>query len=72
MNAPPADWNALADRLDAVADALMDAAPGAPDEIELQLMELHAVSIRHVARRLRLFPDPQEVVRHLPETGPHR
>jgi hypothetical protein len=51
------DWNALADKLDAVADELMAAAPAAPDEIEVQLMELHAVSIRHVARRLRLFPE---------------
>ncbi|MCW5770022.1 MAG: hypothetical protein KIT16_00200 [Rhodospirillaceae bacterium] len=57
MSRPAADWDALADRLEAVADALMDAAPAAPDETELQLMELHAVSIRHVARRLRLFPD---------------
>ncbi len=31
------------------------AAPGAPDETERQLMELDAVSVRHIARRLRLF-----------------
>ena len=55
--APPRpDWNALADKLDAVADELMAAAPAAPDEIEVQLMELHAVSVRHIARRLRLLP----------------
>lgn len=58
MTEPPADWEALADRLDAVADALMAAAPAAPDEMEMQLMELHAVSIRHIARRMRLFPAP--------------
>ncbi len=59
MSPAPArpDWNALADKLEAVADDLMDAASAAPDEIELQLMQLHAVSIRHIARRLRLFPD---------------
>ena len=58
MNAPARpDWNALADKLDAVAEELMDAAPAAPDETELQLMELHAVSIRHVARRLRFFSE---------------
>jgi hypothetical protein len=59
MSARP-DWDALADRLEAVADEIMAAAPAAPDEIEVQLMELHAVSIRHVARRMRLFPgDPR-------------
>ncbi len=58
MSLPPRpDWNALADRLEAVADELMAAAPAAPDETELQLMELHAVSVRHIARRLRLFPE---------------
>jgi hypothetical protein len=56
MSGTQPDWDALADRLEAAADALMAAAPAAPDEIELQLMELQAVSIRHVARRLRLFP----------------
>lgn len=50
-------WNALADRLEAVADELMAAAPAAPDETERQLMELHAISVRHIARRLRLFPE---------------
>jgi hypothetical protein len=50
------DWNALADKLEAVAEELMAAAPAAPDEIERQLMELHAISVRHIARRLRLFP----------------
>lgn len=55
--APRPDWAALADRLDAVADELMAAAPAAPDEIEWQLMELHAVSVRHIARRLRLFQE---------------
>jgi hypothetical protein len=59
--APPLpDWEALADKLEAIADEMMAAAPAAPDEIELQLMELHAVSIRHVARRLRLFPEEPE------------
>jgi hypothetical protein len=53
---PRPDWNALADRLEVVADQLMDTAPGAPDETERQLMELHAISVRHIARRLRLFP----------------
>ncbi len=59
MSPAPAhpDWNVLADKLEAVADDLMDAASAAPDETELQLMQLHAVSIRHVARRLPLFPD---------------
>ena len=51
------DWNALADKLEAVADELMASAPGAPDETERQLMELHAISVRHIARRLRLFPE---------------
>jgi len=55
--APRPDWNALADRLEAVADEMMAAAPAAPDEIEWQLMELHAVSVRHIARRMRLFPE---------------
>lgn len=55
MSAARPDWSAIADRLEAVADELMAAAPAAPDEIELQLMELHAVSVRHIARRLRLF-----------------
>lgn len=51
------DWNALADKLEALADELMASAPGAPDETERQLMELHAISVRHIARRLRLFPE---------------
>ena len=55
--APPVpDWDSLADRLEALADDLMTAAPAAPDETELQLMQLHAISLRHIARRLRLFP----------------
>ncbi len=61
MTAPGADWAALAARLDAVAEELMAATPAAPDETERTLMELQAVSIRHVARRMRLFaddPDP--------------
>lgn len=59
--APPLpDWDALADKLEAIADEMMAAAPQAPDEIEVQLMELHAVSIRHVARRMRLFPEEPE------------
>lgn len=58
MSAPPLpDWEALAGKLEAIADEMMAAAPSAPDEIEVQLMELHAVSIRHVARRMRLFPE---------------
>ena len=57
-DAPPkADWNGLADKLEAIAEQLMDAAPAAPDETERQLMELHAISVRHIARRLRLFPE---------------
>jgi len=51
------DWNALADRLETIADELMAAAPAAPDETERQLMELHAISVRHIARRLRLVPE---------------
>jgi hypothetical protein len=51
------DWNALADKLEGIAEELMTAAPGAPDETERQLMELHAISVRHIARRLRLFPE---------------
>ena len=54
---PRPDWNALADKLEAVAEELMAAAPAAPDETERQLMELHAISVRHIARRLRLFPE---------------
>jgi hypothetical protein len=51
------DWNALANKLEAIAEELMNAAPAAPDETERQLMELHAISVRHIARRLRLFPE---------------
>ena len=54
---PRADWNALAARLDAVAEELMAAVPAGPDETERTLMELQAVSIRLVARRLRLFAE---------------
>ena len=54
--AAPPDWNSLADRLEVLAEDLMTAAPAAPDETEPQLMQLHAVSLRHIARRLRLFP----------------
>lgn len=58
MSEPPAppDWIVLADRLEDLADDLMSAAPAAPDETERQLLELHAISLRHIARRLRLFP----------------
>lgn len=57
MKAPGAgDWDALAAHLDAAAEELMAAVPNAPDETERTLMELQAVSIRHVARRVRLFP----------------
>jgi len=55
--APRLDWLALADRLDAAAEELMAAVPAGPDETERTLMELQAVSIRHVARRMRLFTD---------------
>ena len=59
MSETPAapDWNSLADRLEVLAEDLMTAAPTAPDETELQLMQLHAISLRHIARRLRLFPE---------------
>ena len=56
--APRVDWAALADRLDAAADELMAAVPAGPDQTERTLMELQAVSIRHVARRMRLFSNP--------------
>ena len=55
--APRVDWNALADRLDAAAEDLMAAVPAGPDQTERTLMELQAVSIRHVARRMRLFAE---------------
>jgi len=51
------DWERLADKLEGIADELMAAAPDAPDETERELMELHAISVRHIARRLRLFPE---------------
>ena len=37
MSAPAAksDWNALADRIESIAEELMAAAPGAPDETEV-------------------------------------
>lgn len=54
--APAPDWDALADRIEALADELMATAPAAPDETEGQLLELQAISIRHVAYRLRLYP----------------
>lgn len=57
MTAPEADWAALAARLDAVAEELMVATAAAPDDTERTLMELQAVSIRHVARRMRLFAE---------------
>jgi len=57
MTSPRVDWLALADRLDAAAEELMAAVPAGPDETERTLMELEAVSIRHVARRMRLFTD---------------
>jgi hypothetical protein len=56
------DWSALADKLEAIADELMTGAPAAPDETERQLMELHAISVRHIARRLRLFPEEPAAV----------
>ena len=48
------EWNVLADKLEALAKELMAAAP---DETERQLLELHAISVRHIARRLHLFPE---------------
>jgi hypothetical protein len=57
MTSPRVDWLALADMLDAAAEELMAAVPAGPDETERTLMELQAVSIRHVARRMRLFTD---------------
>jgi len=60
MSAPTADWSALAARLDAVAEELMAATAAAPDQTERTLMELQAVSIRHVARRMRLFAEGPE------------
>ncbi|MGH7004242.1 MAG: hypothetical protein ACREIP_09875 [Alphaproteobacteria bacterium] len=59
--APIADWNALAARLDVMAEDLMAAAAAGPDGTERTLMELQAVSIRHVARRMRLFPEEPHV-----------
>jgi hypothetical protein len=55
-----ADWRALAGELEALHEALMTAAPDAPDEIEEQIVELHAISIRHIAHHLHHLADEEE------------
>ena len=50
-----ADWMDLADRLEALSRDMLAAAPDAPDEIDDQLVQLHAVSLRHYAEYLRSF-----------------
>lgn len=47
-----AEWAKLAGKLNQLYDELMAAAPDAPDELEEQLVELHAISCRHIAHHL--------------------
>ncbi len=58
-----ADWRALAARLEDLHQALMDAAKDAPDEMEEQIVELQAISLRHVAHHLRYLADGDDDAR---------
>lgn len=58
-----ADWRALAARLEDLHQALMDAARDAPDEMEEQIVELHGISLRHVAHHLHYLADGEEDAR---------
>ena len=55
-----ADWRAFAGRLEALHADLMAAAADAPNEIEEQLVELHAISLRHIAHHLHYLADGED------------
>ena len=55
-----ADWRAFARRLEDLHEELMAAAADAPNEIEEQIVELQAISLRHVAHHLRYLADGEE------------
>lgn len=54
--APP-DWAEMAAQLDALSQALFDAAAHVPDEIEAQIVELQAITLRHYGHALRVYAE---------------
>lgn len=49
------DWQALADRLDALSEDIMSAADALGDDMDNQIVQLQAVTLRHYAHHLREF-----------------
>lgn len=51
----PEDWNAIATRLSALAEDMMDQAKYAPDELDGHMITLWARSLSHSAIEMRFF-----------------
>ncbi len=49
------DWNALAERLESLADDMMDQSPSAPDEFDEHMIILWSRSLMHCAIEMRFF-----------------
>jgi hypothetical protein len=56
----PPDWTDLSDRLYAMSEELFAVAEFAPDEMETQLVELQAITVRHYGHLIRDFADREE------------
>lgn len=66
-----AAWRVIADELEGLHGTLMEAAPDAPDEMEEQIVELHAISLRHIAHHLRYLADCEDDAQdNLDQTAP--
>ncbi len=49
------DWQALAERLDTLSEEIMTASGALPDDLDNQLVQLQAVTLRHYAHHLREY-----------------
>lgn len=54
MPAPP-DWQAFADRLESLSEELLTAADALEDDMDNQIVQLQAVTLRHYAHHLREY-----------------
>ena len=51
----PPDWQSFADRLDSLSDELLAASEALTDDMDNQLVQLQAVTLRHYAHHLREY-----------------
>lgn len=51
------DWTGLADRLDNLSEEVMAAADSLADDLDNQIVQLQAVTLRHYAHHLRDLSD---------------